>query len=733
MAPAVIALSILIGAVPGLAAAQTATATGAVNVPPAGQRDRARVLLLFDEDKTLPGLAAMDLALRTTLSAGLEGNVEYFSESMNAAQFPEESHDQALTAYYVKKYGGRKLDLIIGVMGPAVNFLLRHADAFAPGVPVVFCGADHVEDATLPVRMTGTTVRRVFGPTLDLALRLQPETQHVFVVGGTSGFDRQLQAAARREFEPFTQRVPFTYLTDLSMNDLLLAVSGLPPRSVILYLSLFRDGAGRTFTPHDAAQRISAAARTPVYVFVDQYVGLGPVGGYVYSVDLHGRAAAEIGLRVLHGESPANIPVRNVPDNKYMVDARQLDRWRLESRLLPADTVIEFREPDIWAQYQWYVIAALGVTLVQTVLIAGLVVQRTRRRRVELALRESERHFHVMADTAPIMIWRSATDAACDFFNKPWLDFRGRTMEQEKGSGWIEGIHADDRTACTDDYLKAFEAREPFRLEYRLQRADGEYRWVLDIGVPRYDDAGGFAGYIGSAIDITDRKRVEEQNQDLAGRLISVQEEERTRIARDLHDDVSQQLAGLSILLSTLRRVAGRRGAEPDVDGTILTIQTRTSALADTVRNLSHELHPSVLEHAGLVETLRRHCADVEKHYLLKVIFRAADRLDSLRPEVALGLFRVAQEALTNVVRHARARSVQVQLTATDEGIELRVVDDGIGFVSSERVGSGLGLRSIDERVRLIRGIVCVDSHPGRGTTLLVRIPQTAASAEIAS
>ena len=280
----------------------------ATPVPAAAQGDHKRVLLLFDEDRTLPGLSVLEQAIRSTLSAELGDDVEFFTESMHAAQFPEEQHDLALRDYFLKKYGSRKLDLIVGVMGPAVTFLRQHGDTFAPGVPIVFCGADarDLEGVTLPAHMTGLLVRRVFAPTLDIALRLQPDTRQVFVVGGTSEFDRHLQAAARREFEPFERRVSFTYLTDLPMKDLLAAVSSVPPRSVILYLTLFRDGAGQTFVPHDAVSRISAAARAPVYVFVDQYLGLGPVGGYLYSLELHGKASAEVGLRVLRGESTCN-------------------------------------------------------------------------------------------------------------------------------------------------------------------------------------------------------------------------------------------------------------------------------------------------------------------------------------------------------------------------------------------------------------------------------------------
>jgi signal transduction histidine kinase len=130
-----------------------------------------------------------------------------------------------------------------------------------------------------------------------------------------------------------------------------------------------------------------------------------------------------------------------------------------------------------------------------------------------------------------------------------------------------------------------------------------------------------------------------------------------------------------------------------------------------------------VLEHGGLVATLRRHCADVEALHRVAVIFSAEDRLDSLSPEVELCLFRVAQEAITNALSHGRASTIRVQLMVTTDVIELGVYDDGVGFVASERTGNGLGLRSIDERVRLVSGHLAVNSRPGQGTTLLVRIP----------
>ena len=163
----------------------------------------------------------------------------------------------------------------------------------------------------------------------------------------------------------------------------------MPPRSVILYLTMFRDGAGQTFVPHDVASRISAAARVPVYIFVDQYLGLGPVGGYLYSLELHGKAAAETGApgapRRIAGDDSRSRGARQPVHVRF----RQLDRWKLDSRLLPADSVIRFREPSVWDRYGAYIISAVALLAVQTVLIVGLLVQRARRRRAEAELRTS--------------------------------------------------------------------------------------------------------------------------------------------------------------------------------------------------------------------------------------------------------------------------------------------------------------------------------------------------------
>src|SRR5262249_7177172 len=179
----------------------------------------------------------------------------------------------------------------------------------------------------------------------------------------------QLQAIARRDFKPFESRVVITYLATLPMDDLLKTVSSLPPQSAVLYLTLLADGAGRAFVPHEALSLITATANAPVYVSLDQYVGRGAVGGHVYSVDAHAQHAAEIGLRILDGETPDTIGVIELADYRNVFDWRALRRWGLDERRPPRARGMLVRAPTVWDPYKWYLPGGAPPFFVPTALI----------------------------------------------------------------------------------------------------------------------------------------------------------------------------------------------------------------------------------------------------------------------------------------------------------------------------------------------------------------------------
>ena len=221
--------------------------------------------------------------------------------------------------------------------------------------------------------------------------------------------------------------------------------------------------------------------------------------------------------------------------------------------------------------------------------------------------------------------------------------------------------------------------------------------------------------------DVTESKRTTELNRDLVGRLIASQEAERARIARDLHDGVCQDLASIAVEVSRLRHVAGDlRGR--DLQEALLAIEGRAAGVAETLRLLSHGLHPSVLQHIGLVAALQAHCAEVERQQHLHVRFFADDEVEP-RPLVGLSLFRIAQEALGNVARHGQARHAAVSLIREANELVLVISDDGCGFDLAREHGGGLGLVSMEERARLVRGCVTISTAPGFGTTIEVRVP----------
>jgi hypothetical protein len=275
-------------------------------------------------------------------------------------------------------------------MAPSFDFLSRYGELIFPGTPIVFCGLDRKQVGTrpLPPNWYGILLKREFTPTLEIVLRLHPKTREVVVVSGTSEFDDIILAQARNEFWAYESqsRVAFTYLSDLPFQSLLPILSQLPSDNIVLFTTLFRDGAGKSFVPHEAIERISAAASVPVYGFLDQYLGRGIVGGSLYSFVAHGADTAKLVLRILSGNAPSKA-VSEVSDNKVMFDWRQMQRWGISERSLPPDAEIYFRNPSIWQAYRWQIALIFGVIVLQGALISRLLYEQRQRRYAEVQSR----------------------------------------------------------------------------------------------------------------------------------------------------------------------------------------------------------------------------------------------------------------------------------------------------------------------------------------------------------
>ena len=350
-----------------------------------------------------------------------------------------------------------------------------------------------------------------------MSLQLAPDTTNIVCVIGASTVERYWKATFQSDCAQFTNRLSFTWLNDLSFDQMLERVQKLPPHSFIFFLLLIRDAAGVTHNGDEALSRICKVANAPV----NSDFRTSARDGNRWADGFTGPSSREPNRRdwrfgFCMGKRPQIFRRKSCwsPwDRRY--DWRDLHRWQISEEHLPRGSIVKYRRLTLWERHKYLIIAGLSVVFVQSVLIAGLVVNLNRRRKAERSLRESEQRFRTMADSAPVLIWMSGPDKKCVFFNRSWLDFTGRTMQQELGDGWAESVHPEHLEHCLQIYHTAFDTRSPFEMEYRLRRHDGEYRWVMDRGVPRYAPNQDFLGYVGMAIDLTDRKSAEEARQRL--------------------------------------------------------------------------------------------------------------------------------------------------------------------------------------------------------------------------
>jgi PAS domain S-box-containing protein len=284
-----------------------------------------------------------------------------------------------------------------------------------------------------------------------------------------------------------------------------------------------------------------------------------------------------------------------------------------------------------------------------------------------------------------------------------------------------ERIHADDRARVSDTLERAIRERADYESVHRAALPDGSIRYLHTVGHPIVNASGDLIEFVGTTMDVTERRRTEQALEELAGRLIFAQEEERSRIGRELHDHVSQRLGLLAIRLDQLRAHAD---VTSPVAAAIDAIREGTREIERDVHGLSRRLHSSTLDYLGLVPALQRLVEDFSARHGIPVALAHESMPSPLPSSVALCLFRVAEESLANVAKHSQARSVRVRVHGAADGIRLSIDDDGIGFaIAHATIRSGLGFVSMQERLRMLRGTVRIESAPARGTTIDAWIP----------
>jgi signal transduction histidine kinase len=357
-----------------------------------------RVLILRNTSQYVPAAIIQDRGMRDAFSALKTRNVELFIETMDTLWFERSEIEPEFLSLFRKKYGNRKIDLLIAAGADALDIAQRLREVVLRGVPIVFynIAEDALRGRAIQPDIAGVVLRFDLPGTLALAMRLQPDAKRIVVVSGTSPYDRNWLRRAREALRAYEGRLEVSYWSGQPLQQLLENLRRLSPDTMVLYLAFSDDGSRHNYSPADVAKWIAAASAAPVYGVLDSYLGQGIVGGVFPSFESHGRLAGQLALRVLSGEKPENIAVQSSPLAVANVDWRELRRWGIDGKRLPPGSIVQFRQLTFWEQYQWYIIPALAIMALQAVLITDLLLERARRRRGETDLqRNREQLAHV--------------------------------------------------------------------------------------------------------------------------------------------------------------------------------------------------------------------------------------------------------------------------------------------------------------------------------------------------
>ena len=554
------------------------------------QRDAKQVVILYTHRPVTPICADWDRGIRNALARGYENPIDIEIEYLNFARYQDPAYVDGWIDLLKTKYAGRPPDLIIPVYIPALQFTLEHRASIFPGVPLVFCSVPPqlAERAHAQPNVTGVAFRLDFRGTLAAMKQLLPESRRLVVLSGSSIQEQNFQAAARQELLTLKLEMEFEFVDGLPLGQLLEKLNTADPNTSVLMLSYEQDTNGNHYMTSEITEQLADSCQLPIFGLYDTLLGHGIVGGSLVSAETQGELAGDLAIRVLNGQRPEAIDILGLDRPQLMFDNRQLRRWSVAEADLPANSLVLFREPTFWEEFGNYVLIGAAAFLLQTLIVMGLLVNRSR------------------------------------------------------------------------------------------------------------------------------RIRAESEAQELAGRILTAQEDERRHLAREMHDDLTQRLAASAIAAGNLEH---KDHPTLETRDALSALKTGLIAICDDMHRLSRQIHPAILEDFGLEDALRAECDRVEERDGIAVEFRCSDLPDFLAKRTALCLYRIAQEALWNSSKYAHSDRVIVELNTDPEFIHLEVRDFGNGFNPDDvSTKQGLGLASMRERTRLVRGTIDIESRAGDGS-----------------
>lgn len=470
----------------------------------------ARILLLHAFNYTFPATTAISEAARRRLLERAPHKIEIDGEFLDLARSSDPAHEERTAAFLRDKYARSPPDVIVTLGSLALPFTIKHRATIAPAVPVVFTS---ISPATYsasrpPPDVTGIVTEFDLEKTLALAKLLQPDSRKVVVIAGSAEVDRRWQTQARTTLQAHAE-FEATYLFGLPYDTLVAELGRAPAEAIVIVLTVFADGTGKSFVPAEVATALAALSPAPVYSPYDTFLGNGTVGGFIETFESVGIAAADLALEIIAGADPATLPPRTNPGQAYRVDARAMQRWNLRESNLPVNAIVLFKTPTLWDQHYILVLAALGISVLQMSVAGALLLQMRRRQLAEALLKESEERMTFTAASVNVALWQFNRET-----NALWATEHARALfglgeDTPLTRDTIRAaIHSDDRAGAINSLTKSAKSDQSAFADVRVMR-NGEPRWIRIRARFHPDSAGNPKQLSGIFIDVTDQKMAE--------------------------------------------------------------------------------------------------------------------------------------------------------------------------------------------------------------------------------
>ena len=670
-------------------------------------------------------------------------NDDVFLEYLDLQRNNSPAYRRRVANLLLDKYGKRDIGLIVTLHTWALEFLLEECKGLFPDVPIfsfLVARPELIKAENTGRRILLRPQNMDMGGTLEIALKMFPETRKVVFVVGAAPADKRFELEARHIFEPWRGKVEIEYTSDRTYEEMLQLVATLPRRSIVIYCDVFSDVTGRTFTPLEVGKMVAKAANAPVFCLWDTIMGWDTIGGSLLSFEAEGAYAAKTALDILDKKIVLTKPETTFPSSKtYMFDWRQLRRWKLSEAALPKGSIVINRELTFW-DFKYYIIGGLAFVLLETTLIIFLIVQRRRKKVTEESLRrkteELDQFFNVSLDLLSI----ANTDGYFLRLNPAWERTLGYTSEELLAKRFLEFVHPDDMESTLKALSSLASRQKVFYFENRYRCKDGTYRWLQWSSSP--------AGNLiySAARDVTENKRAEAEAFQARSQLFQLDRLSRMgELTASLAHELNQPLA--AILSNAQAGLRFLQSGKIDLDELREILQDITQddqRAGSVIRSLRSMVKREEVERKPVI--LNNVLNDVVQIFHTESVFRnvrVETELDGSLPPVLGDKVQLQQVVLNLILNAADAmsenppeqRKIILCTRVKDDRVRVTVRDFGAGvdqanlerifeaFFTTKGAGLGMGLNICRAIVEAHGGRIRAENNPDRGATFVFELP----------